>query len=42
MEKSCSGEKVNLPAEPTFASVYMRKKLTTLSESTVLAHAVFV
>lgn len=42
MEKSCAGEKVNLPAEPTFASVYMRKKLTTLSESTVLAHAVFV
>ena len=24
-EKSCAGEKVNLPAEPTFASVYMRK-----------------
>ena len=25
MEKSCAGEKVELPAEPTLASVYMRK-----------------
>ena len=37
--KVVPGKSVTLRAESTLASVYMRKKLTPLPESTVLAHA---